>query len=55
MQNQPRTEFAQALRAIATERNLDPEVILDAVKQAIVAAFRRDAKDRGEEENEEIL
>ena len=55
MQNQPRTEFAQALRAIATERNLDPEVILDAVKQAIVAAFRRDAKDRGEEENEEIM
>ena len=52
MQNQPRTEFAQALRAIATERDLDPEVILDAVKQAIIAAFRRDAKDRGEDDEE---
>lgn len=52
MHNQPRTEFAQALRAIATERNLDPEVILEAVRQAIVAAFRRDAKDRGEDDEE---
>lgn len=54
MHNQPRTEFAQALRAIATERNLDPEVILEAVRQAIVAAFRRDAKDR-DEDDEEML
>ena len=45
----PRTEFAQALRAISTERNLDPTVILDAVKQAIIAAYKRDAKDKGED------
>ena len=45
----PRTEFAQALRAIATERGLDPDVIIDAVKQAIIAAYKRDAKDKGEE------
>jgi N utilization substance protein A len=45
----PRTEFAQALRAIATERGLDPDVIIDAVKQAIIAAYKRDAKDKGED------
>jgi len=44
-----RTEFAQAIKAIAMERGLDPEVILEAIKQAIVAAYRRDAKERGEE------
>lgn len=45
----PRTEFAQALKAIATERGLDPDVILDTIKQAIIAAYKRDAKERGEE------
>lgn len=45
----PRTEFAQALRAIAQERGLDPEVILDTIKQAIIAAYKRDARERGEE------
>jgi transcription termination/antitermination protein NusA len=48
----PRTEFAQALRAIATERGLDPDVILDTIQQAIVAAYKRDARDRGEEAEE---
>jgi len=50
----PRTEFSQALKAIAQERGLDPDVILDTIKQAIVAAYRRDAKERGEEIAEEI-
>ena len=45
----PRTEFAQALKAIATERGLDASVILDTIKQAIIAAYKRDAKERGEE------
>jgi len=45
----PRTEFAQALRAIATERNLEPDVILETIKQAIIAAYKRDARERGEE------
>lgn len=49
MQNQPRTEFAQALRAIANERKLDVEVILESIKEAIIAAFKRDAKERGED------
>ena len=48
----PRTEFAQALKAIATERGLDPNVILDTIKQAIIAAYRRDARERGEETEE---
>ncbi len=48
----PRTEFAQALRAIATERGLDADIILDTIKQAIVAAYKRDARERGEETEE---
>jgi len=42
-----RTEFAQALKAIAQERGLDPDVIIDTIKQAIVAAYKRDAKEEG--------
>ncbi len=45
----PRTEFAQALKAIAQERGLDPSVILDTIKEAIIAAFKRDARERGED------
>lgn len=48
----PRTEFAQALKAVATERGLDASVILETIKQAIIAAYRRDAKERGEETEE---
>lgn len=47
MSNTPRTEFAQALKAIATERGLDPDVIIDTIKQAIVAAYKRDASEQG--------
>jgi N utilization substance protein A len=42
-----RTEFSQALKAIAQERGLDPDVILDTIKQAIIAAYKRDAKEQG--------
>ena len=56
MNNQtPRTEFAQALKAITAERGLDANVIIDAIKQAIVAAFRRDAKETGVEYPEETI
>lgn len=49
----PRTEFAQALKAIATERGLDADVILETIKQAIIAAYKRDAKEKeGDEEDE---
>lgn len=55
MNNQPRTEFSQALKAIAQERGLDASVILEAIKQAIIAAFKRDAKERGEDYPEETV
>ncbi|EKE13446.1 MAG: hypothetical protein ACD_13C00015G0011 [uncultured bacterium] len=42
-----RTEFSQALKAIAAERGLNPDVILETIKQAIIAAYKRDAKEGG--------
>lgn len=48
----PRTEFAQAIRAIANERKLDADVILETIKHAIIAAYRRDAKERGDDTEE---
>ncbi|QQG47752.1 MAG: transcription termination factor NusA [Candidatus Woesebacteria bacterium] len=48
-----RTEFAQALKALATERGLDPNVIIETTQRAIEAAFRRDARDRGEDYDEQ--
>ena len=49
MNNTPRTEFAQALKAVAQERGLDPDVIIETIKQAIIAAYKRDAKEQGVE------
>ncbi len=46
---QARTEFASALNQVAHERNLDPEVVLDTIKQAIIAAFRKDHPDQYDE------
>ncbi len=48
MQQTARTEFAQALKALAQDRGLDPSVIIDTMKEAIEAAFRRDARERGD-------
>jgi N utilization substance protein A len=42
-----RTEFSQALKAIAQERGLDPDVILETIKEAIIAAYKRDAREQG--------
>jgi N utilization substance protein A len=55
MQQTARTEFSQALKAIATERGLDSDVIIETIKQAIIAAFRRDAKDLGQDISEETV
>ena len=49
MQQTARTEFSQALKAIATERGLDANVILETIKQAIIAAYKRDAHEQGVE------
>ncbi len=40
--NTPRTEFSAALNQVAHERNIDPQVVLDTIKQAILAAFKKD-------------
>lgn len=37
-----RSEFALALNQVATERGIDPEVVLESIKAAILAAFRKD-------------
>ncbi|MDO8487721.1 MAG: NusA N-terminal domain-containing protein, partial [bacterium] len=50
--NQARTEFSSALAQIAHERNLDPQVVLDTIKQAILAAFKKDHPDKFNEEGE---
>jgi N utilization substance protein A len=47
-----RSEFALALNQVASERGIDAEVVLDSMKQAILAAYR---KDFGEDELEEIV
>lgn len=47
MNTGPRNEFTQALKALTLERGLDADVILEAIKEAVVAAYRRDAKEHG--------
>ena len=37
-----RSEFALALNQVSNERGLDPEVVLETVKNAILAAYRKD-------------
>ena len=37
-----RSEFALALNQVANERGIDPEIVLDAVRNAILAAYRKD-------------
>ncbi len=40
-----RSEFALALNQVANERGIDPSIVLDTVKNAIVAAYRKDHPD----------
>jgi N utilization substance protein A len=37
-----RSEFSLALNQVATERGIDPSVVLETIKAAILAAFRKD-------------
>lgn len=46
-----RSEFALALNQVATERGIDPAVVLDTIKAAILAAYR---KDYGSEDLEKL-
>ncbi len=45
-----RSEFTLALNQIASERGVDPEVVLDTMKNAILAAYRKDHPIEEEEE-----
>lgn len=54
MRNSPnatRSEFAAALNQVAHERNLDPQVVIDTIKQAIIAAFKKDYPQHYSESN----
>lgn len=48
---QARTEFASALNQVCSERGVEPEVVIDSIKQAILAAYR---KDYGEPDDIEV-
>ena len=37
-----RSEFSLALNQIASERGVDPQIVVDTIKGAILAAFRKD-------------
>ena len=41
LSNVMRTEFAAAINQIATERKIDPEEIYEAIRQALVSAYRK--------------
>jgi transcription termination/antitermination protein NusA len=45
-----RTEYSSAATQIAHERNLEPEVVADIIKQAFIAAFKKDHPDQYNEE-----
>lgn len=45
---QARTEFAAAINQIASEKGVETEVILDAIRQAALAAYRKDLSFRNE-------
>ena len=49
----PKTEFAVAVAQIAGERGIDPKVVIESVEAAILAAFKRDARERGAELSQE--
>ncbi|MBI2598651.1 transcription termination/antitermination protein NusA [Candidatus Curtissbacteria bacterium] len=39
---QQRSEFASALNQVCSERGIEPEVVIDSIKQAVLAAYRKD-------------
>src|SRR3989344_4741124 len=51
---QARTEFAAALNQIASEKGVDVSVVLDAIKAAALAAYRKDLNLRNEPVPEDI-
>ena len=51
---QARTEFAAALNQIASEKGVETSVVLDAIKTAALAAYRKDLTVRDEPVPEDI-
>lgn len=49
-----RTEFTSALSQICAERGIDPEVVLGTIKEAIFAAYRKEAHGLDETMNYEV-
>lgn len=49
----PKSEFSQALTALAAERGISAEVILEQLKIAMVAAYKREVREQGGEMSEE--
>lgn len=49
-----RTEFTSALSQVCAERGIDPEVVLETIKEAIVAAYRKEARGLEEEMKYEV-
>ena len=45
---QARTEFAAAINQIASEKGVDTDVVIDAIEQAALAAYRKDLSLRNE-------
>lgn len=43
-----RTEFASAVAQVAREHSIEAQVVLNSIEAAIMAAFRRDLKEKGE-------
>nr|MBI5455663.1 transcription termination factor NusA [Candidatus Levybacteria bacterium] len=50
-----RSEFALALNQVSNERGLDPEIVLETVRNAILAAYRKDHPDSLIEEYTAVL
>jgi N utilization substance protein A len=46
-----RSEFSAALSQVAHERNIDPQVVIETIKQAIIAAFKKDYPQHYQESN----
>lgn len=53
LKNLPKTEFAAAVAQIAGERGVDPQAVVSSIELALVAAYKRDAKEHGTEVPEE--
>lgn len=51
----PKSEFVQALSAVAAERGIDSTIVIESIKAALVAAYIHDAKEHdGETEDKEF-